>query len=73
MRFLILAFVAFVFTLAQAEQFHPMDEMDYQECYAEYGTNCEEAEEYEQEEYDYEQEQEQEEQEEQEEQDDIPS
>jgi len=63
-RFLIIAFVAFAFTLAQAEQFHPMDEMDYQECYAEYGTNCETAEEYEQEAYE-DQEQEDQEQEDQ--------
>ncbi len=37
--------------MLNAEQYHPIDEMETFECYAEYGTNCEEAEEYEAEQY----------------------
>ena len=44
-----------------AEQYHPLDEMETFECYAEYGTNCEEAEEYEAEQYEAENESDEEE------------
>ena len=46
------------FAFAFAEQYHPLDEMETYECYAEYGMNCEEAEEQEQDEYEQEQEEE---------------
>ena len=47
--------IALSLTLS-AEQYHPQEEMEPYECYAEYGTNCEEAEEYEQEQYEQDQE-----------------
>jgi hypothetical protein len=49
----LLAFLL-LFGFAQAEQYHPIDNMEENECWAEYGTNCEEAEEQEQEEYEQE-------------------
>ena len=39
-------------TIVIAEQYHPQDDMEDFECYAEYGMNCEEAEQYEQDNYD---------------------
>ena len=52
------------FSFLQAEQYHPQDEMENFECYAEYGMNCEEAEEYEQDQYEEEQEEQEQEEEE---------